>query len=155
MLRKIKLCMVGLYTEANMCSGGRSAARAQQQRGCRWSGSYSAARSADIRIYWRPDFEAAFAALVEQPVGALIVSNDAFFNSMRERVVALAARHQIPAIYDRREIRRSWWSHLLWHVLAARGRYGSSPDSQPIRLRRATPPIRTPPVFGSDNSAIE
>jgi putative tryptophan/tyrosine transport system substrate-binding protein len=50
-----------------------------------------------------PDFDAAFAALVEQRAGALIVSNDPFFNSMRERVVALAARHHIPAIYDRRE----------------------------------------------------
>jgi putative ABC transport system substrate-binding protein len=49
------------------------------------------------------DFEQAFVNLVEWRVGALIVSNDAFFNSMRERIVALAARHRIPAIYDRRE----------------------------------------------------
>ena len=33
----------------------------------------------------------------------LIVSNDPFFNSVRERIVALAARHRIPVIYDRRE----------------------------------------------------
>jgi len=49
------------------------------------------------------DFEQAFVNLVEWRVGVLIVSNDAFFNSMRERIVALAARHRIPAIYDRRE----------------------------------------------------
>jgi putative ABC transport system substrate-binding protein len=41
--------------------------------------------------------------LVERRVGALIVSNDPFFNSGRERIVALAARHRIPTIYDRRE----------------------------------------------------
>ncbi len=36
-------------------------------------------------------------------VGALIVSNDAYFNGMRESIIALASRHRIPAIYDRRE----------------------------------------------------
>jgi ABC-type uncharacterized transport system substrate-binding protein len=49
------------------------------------------------------DFDAAFASLVGERAGALIVSNDAFFNSMRERIIALAARHAIPTIYDRRE----------------------------------------------------
>ena len=49
------------------------------------------------------DFDHAFAALVERRAGALIVSNDPFFNSGRERIVALAARHRIPTIYDRRE----------------------------------------------------
>jgi putative ABC transport system substrate-binding protein len=50
-----------------------------------------------------PDFDAAFAALAERRAGALIVSNDAFFNGMREHIIALAAQHRIPAIYDRRE----------------------------------------------------
>jgi putative ABC transport system substrate-binding protein len=49
------------------------------------------------------DFEKAFAGLVDARAGALIVTNDAFFMSMRERVVALAADHEIPTIYDRRE----------------------------------------------------
>jgi ABC-type uncharacterized transport system substrate-binding protein len=49
------------------------------------------------------DFDGVFAALGERRADALIVSNDAFFNSARERIVALAARHRIPAIYDRRE----------------------------------------------------
>ncbi len=48
-------------------------------------------------------FDAAFAGLVEQKSDALVVSNDAFFNGRRERIVSLAARHRIPAIYDRRE----------------------------------------------------
>src|SRR5262249_11636268 len=50
-----------------------------------------------------PDFDVAFATLVERRANALIVTNDPFFNSMRERIVALAARHRLPAIYDRRE----------------------------------------------------
>jgi putative ABC transport system substrate-binding protein len=48
-------------------------------------------------------FEPAFAALTEERAGALIVNRDAFFNSRRERIIALAARHRIPAIYESRE----------------------------------------------------
>jgi putative tryptophan/tyrosine transport system substrate-binding protein len=48
-------------------------------------------------------FEPAFAALAEERAGALIVNRDAFFNSRRERIIALAARHRIPAIYESRE----------------------------------------------------
>ena len=49
------------------------------------------------------DFDSAFAALLEQRPGALLVTTDAFLYSRRYRIVALATRHAIPAIYDRRE----------------------------------------------------
>jgi putative ABC transport system substrate-binding protein len=49
------------------------------------------------------DIDAAFAALAELRAGALVVASDSFFGSRREQVVALAARHAVPAIYDFRE----------------------------------------------------
>jgi putative tryptophan/tyrosine transport system substrate-binding protein len=49
------------------------------------------------------EIDDAFEVLARQKVGALIVNTDPFFNGRRERIVALAARHMIPAIYDRRE----------------------------------------------------
>ena len=49
------------------------------------------------------DFEAAFANLAELHAGALVIAADAFFNSRREELVALAARHAVPAIYEWRE----------------------------------------------------
>ena len=49
------------------------------------------------------ELDAAFAALAERRVGGLLVMADPFFNNRRERIVALAARHAIPAIYEWRE----------------------------------------------------
>ena len=47
--------------------------------------------------------EEAFAALVQRHVGGLIVGVDGLFLDRRDQMFALASRHAIPAIYDRRE----------------------------------------------------
>ena len=49
------------------------------------------------------EIDAAFASLVQLQAGALVVGADPFFNSRREQLVALAARHAVPAIYEWRE----------------------------------------------------
>jgi putative tryptophan/tyrosine transport system substrate-binding protein len=46
--------------------------------------------------------EAAFAGFVQQGAGALLVASSATFNSQRNQIVALAARHTLPAIYQLR-----------------------------------------------------
>jgi putative ABC transport system substrate-binding protein len=49
------------------------------------------------------DFEPAFAAFVERRAGALVVGASSLFDSNRDPLVALAARHKMPAIYQARE----------------------------------------------------
>jgi len=49
------------------------------------------------------EIDAAFATLVQLHADALLVGNDPFFNSQREQLVALAARHAVPVIYFFRE----------------------------------------------------
>jgi putative ABC transport system substrate-binding protein len=49
------------------------------------------------------DIELAFANFAQRGAGALLVGSGAFFNSKRERLVALAARHALPAMYAVRE----------------------------------------------------
>ena len=46
------------------------------------------------------DLEDAFATIVAQHVGALVVTSDAFFNSQFDRIVALAARDHVLTIYN-------------------------------------------------------
>jgi len=64
----------------------------------------AAARALGLRIYVENasserDIDAAFASFVQQRINALFVSADAFFQNQRDQLVALAARHAMPAIY--------------------------------------------------------
>ena len=49
------------------------------------------------------EIDAAFATLVQLHAGALLVGAGPFFASQRDRLVALASRHAIPAMYELRE----------------------------------------------------
>jgi putative tryptophan/tyrosine transport system substrate-binding protein len=49
------------------------------------------------------EIDVAFATVAQSGTRALLVGSDPFFNNERDQVVALAARHAIPAIYEGRE----------------------------------------------------
>jgi putative tryptophan/tyrosine transport system substrate-binding protein len=49
------------------------------------------------------DFDAAFARLVQERAGALLVTADALFYGRRDKLIALASRHTVPTIYSNRD----------------------------------------------------
>jgi putative tryptophan/tyrosine transport system substrate-binding protein len=49
------------------------------------------------------DIERAFATLLRQQAGGLLIAADPFLSTRRDQLVALAARHAMPAIYPLRE----------------------------------------------------
>ena len=49
------------------------------------------------------ELETVFATMAQQRVGALLVGSDPFLYSLRNRLVALAARYKLPAIYEFKE----------------------------------------------------
>ena len=68
----------------------------------------AAARALGLQVFvlkatTKAEIDAAFAALVQRRAGALILTDAALFNGRREQLVALAARHAIPAMYTFRE----------------------------------------------------
>jgi putative ABC transport system substrate-binding protein len=56
-----------------------------------------------VRAGTARDIDTAFASLVQQGAGALIVANDPFFLNRGDQIVALAARHTTPTMYFSRE----------------------------------------------------
>jgi putative ABC transport system substrate-binding protein len=56
-----------------------------------------------LRASTERDIDSAFATLVKLPVDALVTGADVFFIARRDQLVALAARHALPAIYFTRE----------------------------------------------------
>ena len=56
-----------------------------------------------VRANVESDFDAAFATLVQHRAGALLVCASPFFNTRRQQLVVLAARHGMPTIYEWRD----------------------------------------------------
>jgi putative tryptophan/tyrosine transport system substrate-binding protein len=69
---------------------------------------HEAARVLGLALYAQSintdrDFESAFDGLVQRGIGALLVGVDPFFFARREQIIALTARHSLPASYPSRE----------------------------------------------------
>jgi putative ABC transport system substrate-binding protein len=56
-----------------------------------------------LNVRTASDIDAAFASLVRERASALVVGAGAFLLSRRDQIIALAARHAIPAVYGFRE----------------------------------------------------
>jgi putative ABC transport system substrate-binding protein len=88
------------------------------------------------------EFASAYAALVEKGVAAFVVASDPFFNERREQLVALSARHALPAIYEWREFVQlgglmSYGSSIMdaWRQVGAYAGQilkGAKPDDLPV-----------------------
>jgi ABC-type uncharacterized transport system substrate-binding protein len=82
----------------------RNAAQAQRQLG----EVEKAARTIGLRVHalrasTDDELDAAFKSITDLRITALAVVADPFFDTRRERIVALAARHAVPAMYHFRE----------------------------------------------------
>ena len=49
------------------------------------------------------EIDSAFATLVQQRIGALLVSNDSLFIAQHHQIIGLAARYSVPTMYPYRE----------------------------------------------------
>jgi putative ABC transport system substrate-binding protein len=89
------------------------------------------------------EIETAFTKLVEQRAGALLVSGEAFFVTARDQLVALAARHAVPTLYQFREVTAAGGlmsygtsladAHRLVGVYSGRILRGEKPADLPVQ----------------------
>ena len=68
----------------------------------------TAARTLGVRLLIvnasaQSEFDAAFATLVRERAGALVVGSDPLFGHNTDQLIALAERHAVPTIYSYRE----------------------------------------------------
>jgi putative tryptophan/tyrosine transport system substrate-binding protein len=59
------------------------------------------------------DLDGAFARASRGHADAMLVAPNPFFNIYRDRVVALAARYRLPALYEFRDFVEAGWFHVL------------------------------------------
>lgn len=94
------------------------------------------------------DLDPAFAQLVSAQVGAVVVSNDVLFFVHRVQIVALAARHSLPATYEFRQFPAV--GGLMSYGPSLSGAYQKLGTYAALILKGARPgdlPIQQPTAF--------
>jgi hypothetical protein len=76
---------------------------AQQMRDVQEAGCTLGLQIRVLNASTESEIDTAFATLAQQRADAFVLAADPFFTARRKHIVALAARHAIPAIYDLRE----------------------------------------------------
>jgi putative ABC transport system substrate-binding protein len=89
------------------------------------------------------DFDTVFANLAQLRPGALVISNDAFFNSRSQQLAELSLRHAVPAVFENREFVAAGGlmsyggslpdAYRLAGVYAARILKGEKPGELPVQ----------------------
>jgi putative tryptophan/tyrosine transport system substrate-binding protein len=89
------------------------------------------------------DIGAAFATLVRERAGALVIGTESFFTAHRDQIIALAARYEVPTIEDSREFTAAgglmaYGSSIIdaWHLAGTyTGRIlmGAKPADLPVQ----------------------
>ena len=90
------------------------------------------------------ELDAAFTALAQQQVRALLVAADPYYDTRRERIVAFAAQHRLPAMYQFREYAAAGGlvsygvslteAYRLFGTYAAKILNGEKPADLPVQL---------------------
>jgi putative ABC transport system substrate-binding protein len=96
-----------------------------------------------LRASTASEIELAFRTFAQLRVGALLVNSDVFLLSQREQIVALAARHALPAVYGWREYAAAGgmmcyapslsYGYRLVGVYAGRILKGANPADLPVQ----------------------
>ena len=92
-----KAAVIAMLTNRNNAAAGANAATVQE------AARHFNRQLVVVTAGAESEFEAAFVSLVQQRAGALIVDGDPFFWTLADKLVALAARHAVPAIYSEPE----------------------------------------------------
>jgi putative tryptophan/tyrosine transport system substrate-binding protein len=93
-----KAAVIGLLVDASLSEA------ASQVREVQAAADTTGLHLVVLRAAGAGDIDAAFATLVAQRIGALVVGMSPLFVSQREQLIVLAARHAIPAIYAAYEV---------------------------------------------------
>ena len=73
-----------------------------------------------LRASTEREINAAFDTIAQQRISGLLVGADPFFTEHADRIIALAARHAVPAMYQFRQFAQAGGACELWHPATRR-----------------------------------